>query len=65
MKLNEGFVDGADEKRLGEFEKALHDHMAGHYKDLMDKINSSGDWNDELEAEMRKGVEEFATTGSY
>jgi F-type H+-transporting ATPase subunit alpha len=63
--VNEGFVDGADEKRLGEFEKALHDHMAGHYKDLMDKINSSGDWNDELEAEMRKGVEEFATTGSY
>ena len=63
--LNEGFVDGADEKRLGDFEKALHDHMAGHYKGLMDKINASGDWNDEIEAEMRKGVEEFATTGSY
>ncbi|MGI9265473.1 MAG: F0F1 ATP synthase subunit alpha [Gammaproteobacteria bacterium] len=63
--VNEGFVDEADEKRLGAFEKALHDHMAGHYKELMDKIDSSGDWNDELEAEMRKGVEEFATTGSY
>ena len=63
--VNEGFVDGADEKRLDAFEKALHDHMAGHYKELMDKINASGDWNDEIEAEMRKGVEEFATTGSY
>jgi F-type H+-transporting ATPase subunit alpha len=63
--LNEGFVDQADEKRLDAFEKALHDHMAGHYKGLMDKINASGDWNDEIEAEMRKGVEEFATTGSY
>jgi F-type H+-transporting ATPase subunit alpha len=63
--VNEGFVDDADEKRLGAFEKALHDHMAGHHKELMDSINSSGDWNDEIEAKMRKGVEEFATTGSY
>jgi F-type H+-transporting ATPase subunit alpha len=63
--VNEGFVDDADEKRLGAFEKALHDHMAGHHKELMDSINSSGDWNDEIEAKMRTGVEEFATTGSY
>jgi F-type H+-transporting ATPase subunit alpha len=63
--VNEGFVDAVDEKKLGLFEKALHDHMHTNFKELMEKVESTGDWNDELEAEMRKGVEEFATTGSY
>jgi F-type H+-transporting ATPase subunit alpha len=39
--------------------------MRTNYADLMDKINETGEWNDEIEAELKKAVEEFATTGSY
>jgi F-type H+-transporting ATPase subunit alpha len=63
--VNAGFTDKVDDKKLLAFEKGLHAHMRTNYEDLMDKINSTGDWNDELEAEMKQAVEEFAATGSY
>ncbi len=63
--VNSGFTDKVDDKKLLAFEKGLHAHMRTNYGELMDKINETGDWNDELEAEMKTAVEEFATTGSY
>jgi F-type H+-transporting ATPase subunit alpha len=63
--VNSGFTDKVDEKKLQAFEKGLHAHMRTNYADLLDKINETGDWNDEIEAELKKAVEEFATTGSY
>ena len=32
---------------------------------VMDKIDATGDWNDELEAAFKKGIEEFKATGSW
>ena len=63
--VERGFCDGVDIPKLGAFEKGLIDHMKTNYGSLMEKIEETGDWNDELEAEMTKGVEEFAQTGSY
>ena len=63
--VNSGFTDKVDDKKLQAFEKGLHAHMRTNYADLMDKINETGEWNDEIEAELKKAVEEFATTGSY
>jgi F-type H+-transporting ATPase subunit alpha len=31
----------------------------------MEKINATGDWNDELEAAFKKGVEDFKATGTW
>ena len=31
----------------------------------MDKINATGDWNDELEAAFKTGIEEFKATGTW
>jgi F-type H+-transporting ATPase subunit alpha len=63
--VDRGFTDKVDIPRLSAFEKGLHDHMQTNYGELLDKINATGDWNDEIEAEMKKGVSEFAETGSY
>jgi len=63
--VNAGFTDKVDDKKLLAFEKSLHAHMRTNYGPLLDKINSTGDWNDEIEAEMKTAVDEFATTGSY
>jgi F-type H+/Na+-transporting ATPase subunit alpha len=30
----------------------------------MDKINESGDWNDELKEELKKACDEFKKTGA-
>jgi len=63
--VNEGYVDKVDVDRIGAFESALHAFMNANCSELMDKLSSTGDWNDELEAEMKRGVEEFLKTGSY
>jgi F-type H+-transporting ATPase subunit alpha len=63
--VNEGFTDDVDDKKLLAFEKGLHAHMRTNHGDLMDKINETGDWNDEIEAEMKQALEAFASTGSY
>ena len=60
-----GFTDTVPVEKLGDFERALHSHMKVNYAELMDKINATGDWGDEIKAEMKQGVEEFAQTGSY
>jgi len=63
--VNEGFVDKVDVKKIGDFERALHGFMNSNYADLMKKLNETGDWNDEIAAEMKKAVGEFAATGSF
>jgi F-type H+-transporting ATPase subunit alpha len=39
--------------------------MNNSHGGLMDKINESGDWNDDLKAEMKKAVDDFKATGSW
>jgi F-type H+-transporting ATPase subunit alpha len=50
---------------IGAFEEGLHAHFANTTGDLMDRINASGDWNDEIEAAFKKGIEEFKATGTW
>jgi F-type H+-transporting ATPase subunit alpha len=63
--VNEGFLDKVEIGKIGDFERALHAHMNSSHGALMKKINETGDWNDEIQGEMRKGVEKFLQTGSY
>jgi len=63
--VNEGFVDKVDVKKIGDFERALHGFMNSNYPELMKKLNETGDWNDDIAAEMKKAVGEFAATGSF
>ena len=63
--VNEGFFDKVEIEKIGAFEKALHAHMDGTNSELMKKLNETGDWNDELAAEMTKGVSDFVATGAW
>jgi F-type H+-transporting ATPase subunit alpha len=63
--VDAGYTDEVEVDKLGAFEKALHEHMKTNYGELLTKINETGDWNDEIQAEMKKGVSEFAETGAY
>jgi len=63
--VNEGYLDDQPLNKIIPFEEALHAHMANNHGALMDSINASGDWNKDIEAEFRKGIEEFKATGSW
>jgi F-type H+-transporting ATPase subunit alpha len=51
--------------KIGAFEEGLHAHFANTAGAVMDRINATGDWNDELEAAFKQGIEEFKATGSF
>jgi len=56
---NEGFLDDIELNKIGDFEAALLSHMKSNHGELMDSINSSGDYNDEIGQALRAAVESF------
>ena len=62
---NEGFLDDVPVEKVQDFEKALHAYLNSNYAELMAKLNETGDWNDELESQLRKAIEDFKANGVY
>ena len=60
-----GYLDDLPLPKILPFEAALHAHFYSNYADLMKKIVDSGDWNNDIEAQFKKGLEEFKKTGSW
>jgi F-type H+-transporting ATPase subunit alpha len=63
--VDKGYMDDVPVAKIGAFEDGLHAHFANTQGDLMAKVNDSGDWNDQLEAAFKAGIEEFKKTGSW
>jgi F-type H+-transporting ATPase subunit alpha len=51
--------------KIVDFEQALHSYMRASQSELMDRINTDGDYNDEIEAALRAAVEDFKATGTW
>ena len=63
--VNEGFMDEVDVARIGDYEAALHDFARANHADLIESINASGDYNDDVAAELKKCCDGFAEKGAY
>jgi F-type H+-transporting ATPase subunit alpha len=63
--VNEGYLDGIAVEKVGEFEAALHDYARANDQALLDKINEAGDYDDKIEASLKKICDEFAKAGAY
>ena len=62
---NEGYLDGVEVAKVGDYEEALHDFARSNHQDLLDQVNESGDYNDEIEAGLKAVCEGFAEKGAY
>jgi len=62
---NEGFLDDVDASKIVSFEEGLHAHFRSNHQDLLDQVDQSGDWNDEIAAAFGKGIEAYKVTGSW
>ncbi len=62
---NEGFLDDVPVEKVQAFEQALHAFLNSNYAELMAKLNETGNWNDEIESELRKAIEDFKANGVY
>ena len=63
--VNEGYLDAVEVDRIIDFENALHDFAKANHGDLLDSINESGDYNDDVAASLKKVCDGFAEKGAY
>ena len=63
--VNEGFIDEVDVKKVVDYEAALHAYVRGNHGELMDTINATGDFNDDIANGLRKAIEDFKENGAY
>jgi F-type H+-transporting ATPase subunit alpha len=62
---NEGYLDDVEANKIVAFEAAMHAHVNEKFVELMEKINASGDYNDEIAAGLKEAVEDFKRNGTY
>ncbi len=63
--VNEGEMDDVPLNKIQAFEAGLHSHMTNSYGALEKKIVETGAWDKEIEAEFKKIISEFKTTGTW
>jgi len=62
---DQGFLKAIEVNKIGDFESALLSYMKAEHGDLMDKINQSGDYNDDIAAGFKAALEKFIATQTW
>ncbi len=62
---NEGFLDDIAVDKISDFESALLAHLRSDQTEFLDKINASGDYNDDIADEMRGILESFKSSSTW
>ena len=62
---NEGYLDDVATAKVVDFEAALHGYMRSSKKALLDQINESGDYNDEIKNALDSALKEFKANHTW
>ncbi|CAI8879219.1 F0F1 ATP synthase subunit alpha [Methylocaldum szegediense] len=62
---NEGFLDDVPVNKVKDFEDGLQNYMKSEHADLMEKINATGDYNDEIQAALHAAVTKYKETHTW
>ncbi|MCQ4308680.1 F0F1 ATP synthase subunit alpha [Pseudomonas stutzeri] len=60
-----GYLQDIEVAKVGAFEQALIAYFRHEHAALLDKINVKGDFNDEIDAGIKAGIESFKATQSW
>jgi F-type H+-transporting ATPase subunit alpha len=63
--VDKGYIDDVEVKKVVAFEAAMHAYIGSNNADLLDKINATGDYNDEIESEIKSAIEKFKANGVW
>ncbi|NIL93949.1 MAG: F0F1 ATP synthase subunit alpha [Woeseiaceae bacterium] len=63
--VNEGYLDKVEVSNIINYEHSLHEFARSNHGDLLDTINETGDYNDEIEAGLKAACDGFAEKGAY
>jgi F-type H+-transporting ATPase subunit alpha len=56
---NQGYLDDVPVNKVVDFEESLHAYMRNNHKALLDSINESGDYNDDIAAKFTAALDDF------
>lgn len=62
---DQGYLDDVEVAKIVDFEAALHSYAHSNHKAVIDNINETGAYNDEVLAGLKKVVEDFKANGTY
>ena len=62
---NEGYMADVDVKNIVDFDAALISYFRSEHAALMQQIDASGDYNKDIEAAIKAGIESFKATQTY
>jgi F-type H+-transporting ATPase subunit alpha len=62
---NEGYLDDVAVEKIVDFENAMQSYMAANQAELLDKVNSTGDWNDEIESAFHDALKAFKASSTW
>jgi len=60
-----GFLDDVDANKVVDFEAALHQYMQSDHKELLDKINTTGAYDDEIQDGLNAALKAFKETHTW
>lgn len=62
---NEGYLDDVATNKVVNFEAALHGYMRSSQKALLDQINESGEYNDDIKGALDKALQDFKANNTW
>jgi len=62
---NQGYLDDVDVAKIVDFEHALQSYMKSAQSELLDKINSSGDYNEAIEKALHAAIKDFKANNTW
>ncbi|SDU36476.1 F-type H+-transporting ATPase subunit alpha [Pseudomonas pohangensis] len=63
--VDRGFLNDVEVDKVGSFEASLLSYFNRDQADLMAKINEKGDFNDDIDAAIKAGIEKFKATQTW
>ncbi len=63
--VNQGYLDDIDVAKVQAFEAALQSYMKANHAALMEKINKTPEYNDEVERALKAAIEKFKTSHTW
>ncbi|WNO09113.1 F0F1 ATP synthase subunit alpha [Teredinibacter sp. KSP-S5-2] len=62
---DKGYLKDVEVAKIGDFESALLSYMNTSKAELMAEINSTGNYNDDIEAGIKEGLDQFKATQTW
>jgi F-type H+-transporting ATPase subunit alpha len=63
--VEKGYLDSIPVAEISAFEAALHSYIQSMHPELIESINVSGNYNDDIDGKLKTALDEFKQSGSW